>query len=186
MNYISENNEIEVLQTDADVYLESFHEKNFKRKLPIDFKEFFDLEDGKSQYNFLKNKGYALCSPSIFIKKCIIEKVGGFDERFRLIEDLPLWLKITKANIKFYYLPVATVNYRSHEKSIARGGKKYMSATFARSYLFFVKEFFPKKERSLKVKRNIIKHKLIITLDNLGFNNNSKLSVLLYKIVNKI
>ena len=186
IEYISTNREIEILQTDADMYVDFFEEANFKGTIPTNFKEFFDLIEGKDQYDFLKNVGYALCTPAIFLKKSIIEKVGGFDERFRFLEDLPLWLNLTKANKKFYYHPVSTVNYRSHDKSVAKDGKKYMNARFAKDALFFQNTYFSKKERNLKVKRNIFQLRCLIFLDDWGFNNKSKLSYFLYAAVNRI
>ena len=186
IKYISTNREIEILQTDADMYIDFFEEANFKSTIPTNFKEFFDLKEGKDQYDFLKNVGYALCTPAIFLKKSIVEKVGGFDERFRFLEDLPLWLNLTKANKKFYYHPVSTVNYRSHDKSVAKDGKKYMNARFAKDALFFQNTYFSKKERNLKVKKNILQLQCLIFLDEKGFNNESILSKLLYSVVNRI
>ena len=186
MKYISANREIDLLQTDADIYVDFFEEANFKSTIPTNFKEFFDLKEGKNQYDFLKNLRYALCTPAIFLKKSIIEKVGGFDERFRLMEDLPLWLNLTKSNIKFYYHPVSTVNYRSHDKSVIKDGKKYMDAKFALNALFFLKTYFPKNERNFKIKKNIFQLRCLMMLDDWGFNNNSELSKLLYFVCNRI
>lgn len=38
--------------------------------------------------------------------------MGFADERYRMIEDLPLWLKITKAGYKLYFMNIITVDYR--------------------------------------------------------------------------
>ena len=186
IDYVASNNEIEILQTNADLYLETFVEANFRNTLPIDYKEFFEIDNGVKQYHFLKNIGYAICSPALFIKKSTIEKAAGFDERYRFMEDLPLWLKLTKMNIKFFYLPISTVNYRSHNKSVARNGKKYTDSLFAKNYLFFLRTYFPLKERSLRIKRNIFKYNCILFLDKMGFNNSSKLSYYIYAIINRI
>ena len=186
IKYISENIEVEILQTNADLYMDVFEESNFRSTLPVDFKRFFDLKDGKTQYAFLKNIGYALCTPAVFLKKIIIENVGGFDERFRLMEDLPLWLNLTKSGKRFYYYPVSTVNYRSHDKSVSRGGKKYMDAHFAKNVLFFLQTYFSKSERNFKIKKDIFQLRCIVFLDESGFNNSSKLSRILYAVVNRI
>lgn len=186
VKYISANSETEILQTNADMYMDVFEKANYKSTLPVNFKEFFDIKGGKDQYDFLKNVGYALCTPAIFIKTGIIKKVGGFDERFRLMEDLPMWLTLTKSGVRFYYHPVSTVNYRSHDKSVTREGKKYMNAKFAKGALFFLNTYFSKEERNLKVKKNILQLQCLIFLDEKGFNNESRVSKLLYSIVNRI
>ena len=186
MDYVTSNNKIEILQTDADLYLETFDAENYKKKLPFDFKDFFDIENGEKQHKFIKDIGNAICSPSIFIKKSTVEKASGFDERYRFMEDLPLWLKLTKINIKFFHLPISTVNYRSHDKSVARNGKKYMDAMFAKDALFFLKTYFSKKEKNFKIKKNIFQLQCLIFLDEKGFNNKSFISKLLYSVVNRI
>ena len=186
LKYISENNEVELLQTNADMYEDFFVKENFKSTLPNNFKEFFNLRDGRKQFDFLKNVGYPLCTPSVFIKKSIIVEVGGFDERFRFMEDMPLWFNLTKLGIKFYYHPISTVNYRSHNKSIASDGKKYMNAKFAKGACFFLKTYFPKDERSNRIKRIMRQLKFTAMLDDYGFNNNSILSKFLYLISTKI
>ena len=122
----------------------------------------------------------------MFIKKSIIENVGGFDERFRLIEDFPLWLNLTKSGVRFYYHSVSTVNYRSHDKSIAREGKIYMNSRYGKEALFFQKTYFSKNEKNFKIKKNIFQLRCLIFLDEKGFNNKSLLSKLLYSVVNKI
>lgn len=186
INYTWANKQIEILQTDADLYLESFKTENYKSTLPTNFKEFFNLYNGIKQYEFLKNIGYAICSPSIFIKKSVLDEANGFDEDYRIMEDLPLWLKLTKKNIRFFYLPISTVNYRSHDKSVARNGKKYIDAKFAESYLLFLTNYFSKEERTLRIKRNIIKYKCMIMLDKIGLNNKSNFSFIIYSIIDKI
>ena len=186
INFISQNSEVEILQTNADMYIDVFEEANYKSTLPVNFKEFFDIKEGNKQYAFLKNVGYALCTPAMFIKTSIIKKVGGFDERFRLMEDLPLWLNLTKTGVRFYHHPVSTVNYRSHDKSVTRDGKKYMNARFAKDALFFLETYFSKKERNFKVKKNIFQLQCLIFLDEKGFNNESLSSKLLYAVVNRI
>jgi len=52
----------------------------------------------------------------IFNKQCVL-KVGGFDESNRLIEDYPMWLKLTASGEKFYYFHKETVGYRIHQNA---------------------------------------------------------------------
>lgn len=53
-------------------------------------------------------------TPSSFFNKQALLSVGGFDEENKLMEDYPMWLKLTKANIKLSYFDTATVGYRRH------------------------------------------------------------------------
>lgn len=71
---------------------------------------FFDLES-EQQYKYLLRDSFNF-APTSFINKKVLEAVGYCDERYRLIEDLPLWLKITKAGYSLSFLNIVTVCYR--------------------------------------------------------------------------
>lgn len=78
--------------------------------------QFFQLS-ALAQYHFLQKQG--ICgAPSVFINREILKNVGYADERF-LVEDYPLWLKLTSKDIKLYFMNVTTVKYRIGE-SISR------------------------------------------------------------------
>jgi glycosyltransferase involved in cell wall biosynthesis len=72
----------------------------------------------KEQYEMLLrfNRVWAA---SMIIRKDLLLSVNGFDERFRLLEDWPLWVKITEAGHKIYYLDKPLVYYRIHENNIS-------------------------------------------------------------------
>ena len=78
------------------------------------------VKDNKEQFEILLNGNY-LIAPSSFINYKTLLDLGGFNEKFILIEDLPLWIKISKAGIKFHYFPDFTVIYRVHSTSIWGG-----------------------------------------------------------------
>lgn len=72
----------------------------------------------KGQYNILK-KIYFGSGPTFFVAKEALMKVGGFDERFPLIEDYPIFLKLTKAGYKLYFMPYIAVYKRVHSGSVS-------------------------------------------------------------------
>ncbi|BBQ29989.1 MULTISPECIES: glycosyltransferase family 2 protein [Aeromonas] len=51
-------------------------------------------------------------APSSFININVLKNVGFADERFKLIEDYPLWLKLTSSGYKLNFLDKKTVYYR--------------------------------------------------------------------------
>lgn len=77
---------------------------------------FFSLS-AKEQFFKLLQQNY-IDAPSVIIKREIINKLEGFDERFRLIEDWPFWLKATANNYKIYSLDKFTSVYRVHSSSV--------------------------------------------------------------------
>ena len=44
--------------------------------------------------------------------------VGGYDEENKLVEDYPMWLKLTKAGNRLFYFHTATVGYRRHQQAL--------------------------------------------------------------------
>lgn len=71
---------------------------------------FFDKTSGE-QNTYLKTFSFNI-APSSFINRKVLEQVGYADEKYKMIEDLPLWLKFTKAGYKLYFMDSITVNYR--------------------------------------------------------------------------
>jgi len=84
----------------------------------------------QEQKNFIY---YQACpSPESFIRKSAIEKVGGYDENYKFIEDHPLWLKLVDEGVYFYFINKNVVIYRIHNDSITSSG----SESFIRLHLF--------------------------------------------------
>jgi glycosyltransferase involved in cell wall biosynthesis len=63
---------------------------------------------------------WPVATPGFFIKKELLEKIGGYDERYKFMEDLPLYLKILESGTKIHFLPIPAVRYRVHANSVIR------------------------------------------------------------------
>lgn len=50
----------------------------------------------------------------VFFERSFFDKYGLFDERYRLMEDWPMWLKATKEGCRFFYSPFNAIRYRSN------------------------------------------------------------------------
>ena len=61
-----------------------------------------------------------LNSPTFFCKKEVLEKIGCFDEEFKIYEDMCMIYRILNEGIRVNYLNKTTVKYRIHQKSISR------------------------------------------------------------------
>ena len=79
-----------------------------------------------SQYKMLLVSDRIHYTPSVFLHRETLLSVRGFDERFKLQEDHPLWLNLTKNGHKLYFMDKVTVNYRRHSKSIYNTGIDYL------------------------------------------------------------
>jgi len=51
------------------------------------------------------------------MKKEAILNAGGYDESHRLVEDYPMWLKLTSIGERLFYFHKPTVGYRIHAKA---------------------------------------------------------------------
>ena len=60
---------------------------------------------------------------SHFAKTDIIKSVGAFDERFPLLEDIPLFIKLIGAGYKVYYIDHIMSKYRVRDTSTAHSAK---------------------------------------------------------------
>ena len=80
---------------------------------------FFSPEStAKDQYEMLLRFN-RIFAASVILRRDLLLSVNGFDERFRLLEDWPLWIKITETGHKIYYLNKALVYYRLHDTNIS-------------------------------------------------------------------
>lgn len=178
--HIKKHPEINVLQTISKYYNDTFDQENYVAQSPANL-DFFSLTAKEQSYILAKKN--VLIAPSVFISKAALLHVQGFDETFKLLEDITMWLNLTRGGIKIDYLDEHTVNYRLHTKSVAKQGKANISAVFCRELILFTKKYTLKSDK-VKVSyfKKLLKYKLLIFFDKIGLNNNSVFSEYLYKI----
>lgn len=88
-------------------------------KFTLLFQKGFELfSKEKKQFKLLLERNY-LPAPTAFINRKALIKLGGFDERFPMLEDYPLWLKACKNNYNIYFSDIITIKYRISSESIS-------------------------------------------------------------------
>ncbi len=115
---VCQNRQIPYLFT----WLQKFSDGETGRKIwqeapPLDF---FSL-DAAGQYRILlrENRVYG---PLFFCEKAFLEKMGLYDERYEMLEDYPMWVKLTARGYKLHFENTVTVSYRMSEDSVSHGG----------------------------------------------------------------
>lgn len=88
----------------------------------LNVKRFFDKFDAKRFRVILSTQNF-LPAPSAFIKRCVWENVGGYNESIPLLEDWPFWVKVLQYGYVFDFLDKETVCYRFSDSSISQGNK---------------------------------------------------------------
>jgi alpha-1,3-rhamnosyltransferase len=183
--YVGKRESIKILQTKVNVYNKGFEENNFMYSEPSKKRIHNFQLTSSEQYKVLIKNNFVK-APSIFIHRETLIEIGGFDEYLTLMEDLPLWINATKLGYKIYFYDILSVKYRVHNDSVTKLSKPYMSGRFAKELLKFKSKYVKHNVNLLEIIRYTIKLKSFIVFENLGFNNNSRLSKKLYHIINRI
>ncbi len=103
---------------------ELFGNKNidYNNKLRIK-KSYFYLNADK-QYKKLLKANY-VPAPTSFIERATYDYLGGFDEKFSMLEDWPFWIKATNKMIKLDYMDNVLVRYRVMGESVSNNIYSY-------------------------------------------------------------
>jgi len=130
MSFITSNPKIKALFSRIELYRDTFEASTFVKTIPIDpFDQHSILALGRSplsQYKLLLTSDRIHFTPSVFLHRETLISLGGYDERFPMLEDYPLWLKLTRNGHKLFFLDKVTVNYRQHSNAINNTGSSHL------------------------------------------------------------
>ncbi|UXN58945.1 glycosyltransferase [Phyllobacterium zundukense] len=76
----------------------------------------------RSRQEWLKTiieRGNCLCHPSVLLKKEIFSKVGAYDNRYRQLPDMDLWVRLLQL-YEIFVLQDALIEFRLHESNTSR------------------------------------------------------------------
>lgn len=110
-----------------------FSEKERKHE-PVSAPDSFFQVGAERQLRYLLAKGNFIVGASVFLHVASTRELGGFDERFPMIDDYPLFIKICGAGYKFHLLDKPLVRYRVHEGNISLSGNELFSASLGKYY----------------------------------------------------
>jgi len=192
INFVQTNKNINVLFSAVERYINTFSINNYYKRIPEKYPNDFYNENisAYDQYKMLLLGDRIAYTPSIFIKRDILFKVGLFDERFKLIEDYPMWLRLTKSGIRLFFMDKVTVFHRISENSIHNNMKKNLvNVTFLRNEELRKIYVYPNinlKEKFL-YKYDYISNKFLILIFRNKINFISKsIRFILFKILRPI
>lgn len=97
-------------------FQDAFSEENLVATRDDSDLEFYRL-DAKRQYFLLLRNNY-LHAGTVFLQRSLLNEVGGFNEKYKFLEDHPMWLSITAKEEKIFYMPAYTLKYRLHGDSV--------------------------------------------------------------------
>lgn len=130
----------DILREDALENINSFINNNLEAKVIVSKTQLFyiknekriDLEiEPKNKEIYTKStreqfkrllEGNFILAPTVILKNSLLKDMNYFDEKYKMVEDYPFWLKLLKNNIKFYFLDKIIIDYRQSSSSVS--GKK--------------------------------------------------------------
>lgn len=147
--------------------------KYLRKHIDIDRVAFGDNTTARQQYNILKRQfvGYG---PTFFVKKKVLVEVGCFDERFPLMDDYPLFIRIAAAGYKLYLLHEATVYYRVNPESVSHSSTD--NAIFTNTEVRCIREYkyLYKYEHLSVLWRFFLIYSMYLSNSIIYFGNNRK------------
>jgi alpha-1,3-rhamnosyltransferase len=121
--FVNKNNDIHALFSKAKCFCDDKGERKFMEVLPSNQNELiYELSPIEQMKVLLA--GNILIAGTAFLRKSVWEKFK-FDERYRFLEDIPLWIRLTEAGIKLSYMPVVTILYRRNCASVSESQYTY-------------------------------------------------------------
>ena len=100
-----------------------------KNKLVEDKLNLF-FKNTQSEQKIKIYKGSGLSAPTSFIKHSLINECGGFNENYKLIEDVPMWISIARRDEYFYFLNSFVVKYRLHSTNISMAKEVFINLNY--------------------------------------------------------
>ncbi len=147
ISWIDSHEEVKVLFSRLEIYKDTFETNNLlitTPGVPYDQKGLLAPDrSAESQYKMLLLSDRIHFTPTAFFHRETLHAMGGFDERFKMLEDYPLWLSLTKNGYKLCFMDKVTVNYRRHSNAINNTGNPflinpnyYTSEEFRKIYIY--------------------------------------------------
>ena len=135
MNFVTPEKEIIVTQ------YKTFFEKGGKREIgtlhPRKEIEPFYEEDNAERRKKMILHTFIEATIGYFIRRELLEKVNGYDERFPMFEDAPMFFKLTYMGYKFYLLKKPCFLYRISESITHPSTDKVYNVRFKESSLLY-------------------------------------------------
>ena len=138
MDYVFKHPDVKHLIAKAVHFKGDFLDASISKPTPVSLYLFRDKVTAKCQYNVIRKVFYG-SGPTYFAKASAIREVGGYDERFPMQEDYPLFIKMIGKGFKLEYMDRVTVYKRIVETSIQYDKKQ--DAVFTKSHVRAVVDY---------------------------------------------
>ena len=182
--FIVTNPKVNIVFSQVKLFQDNFQEANYIKTTPLNFPnnlmhESFNAQDQFELLLFCDRIHY---TPSLFLNKQAIIKVGGYDETNRLVEDYPMWLKLTNSGERLFYFHKETVGYRIHSNATNNSGLDVLiKPSVINSYLVRKKYAHSHLPKLLVLQESWV-YKTAVIFKKIGITKKTKFTAQLYKL----
>lgn len=187
VNFINSHYAARIIHARVDYYNNVFSSSTLDKerlmKYPASFLAKKKL-NSKRQYNLLCISNQIEAS-TVFMQYSLWREIDGYDERIPLCEDWPMWLKVTKSGVPFYFIDQSMVKYRVRMDSTF--GKESVACLFKRFFEMdnIVYKLYIKHHAAIGfVLMNRYHFYLRYFFDKLGLNNKGITNKLIFSFFN--
>lgn len=185
INFVNENPTAKIIFSQIRIYNEEFQNENFVHSTPDEYPKNImdDNFTAKDQYHLLLLSDRIHYTPSFFSNKEAIVNVGGYEENNTLVEDYPMWLKLTSSGERLYYFHKETVGYRIHSKATNNVGENFIfKPSIFNSFAIRNKFAYPFLPWEIVQSEKFV-YKVSKFFQYVNWNHNTKILVFLYKFM---
>ncbi|MCM1337466.1 MAG: glycosyltransferase [Candidatus Amulumruptor caecigallinarius] len=100
-------------------------DQNGFQKPRLRCREYFKDADAREQESALAGIPYLIEGPTLFIHKPTLEALGGYDEKYPLVEDWPTAMKFVYNGYRIEPVDFPLVEYREHQSVSKEGNPRY-------------------------------------------------------------
>lgn len=149
VDYINEHPEALVVFSDMYLFKEN-NERKLIRNFFRDSSKSFFKKDSAGQSRWLIGDNI-LPSQTCFINSELLKK-NPYDEKYRLLEDYPMWIKLSQNGVVFSYFDKCTALYRLTDSVSSNSNELFSS-----SYIVYSRQFYNDVLKPLIIKNNYSK-----------------------------
>jgi glycosyltransferase involved in cell wall biosynthesis len=188
INHVLQHKIVKVLFSKMEVYQNNFDSTHKIKILPAEEtkKQINEQNTAEKQFEaFIANIGHWGLSPTMFIERETLHKQNFFDEKYPMLEDLPLQLKLTKNGIILYWMDQLTVKYRRHTNNVSNNVKLKSSLSRLVNNHHMIREYiFPNITTIYKL-RILYKYYVSLALYSIGIEKKTELEKEIHKTIGR-
>lgn len=183
VEFVQNHPEVKICHSIVTMYNGSFSENNKIEKEEYRHSIFtYENSSPELQLRYCYIGVYIKAS-TLFFNKELILQAKGFDERIKLCEDWPMYIKVCRLGVRFFFLDKHTVKYRLNPNSIYTGS---MQGTLFPNFFSVDREIYRYyiKDCGILLVKLIWKYKLCLKtiFSSLNLNKNNICLRILFKI----